>query len=1466
MFKHYFNMAILYMCLYGKENFIPTDAQKDNGYQVIPLHFTVANDSFKIKLEDYIYLYTSAPGITTSNPRALTCYFYGVTKFANRTGYGAGNILRRSRGTINEIKGYCSSFIEMYSPKDGFKSKLITALYKDGYNDQFIRNILIKIENKDNSWFYTLYYEAINKEAGYFESDTDRTDVTVLDRFDEIEKSCEKVYSELVDEYNKPKEKEDKALPASGADDNTDIHQLAVDWFNTQSSTGRYRGYGKSKGKRQIKEIKNKLDTADSEPRYLIDIIFDESDNTHSINLCGKGGSGKTFQILRSIDTILNDKPTILPFYIPLSSLEFSDSKSNCIVEYLANEVGFLSIDQTKKTLKKKGTSIILFADGLNEISDPAIRRKIAIDICQLRQKYKTRFLVSSRQDHTDLFNTLNYGEDKYFIKAEVLDLSEEQINEYFLKVKCSVMYEDVPVPTRKLLHTPQGCVMYAELIGSDLENTIKIQSLGELLECYCNSILGVDSHSQSNQYEKPLMEIGYHMVLNGWFNISEEEIEELENISSEDKRILLSDKSPTWSIFIKNNNGDFEFTHQNYRDLFCAKKFASLIKKISSKTLSHDLESIFVTNNVTMNDEILELTSAFIGNGRTSIQSIIDIVRENVDNLTGKYADNYDFPLSVLIRIYAFSHNNNISDLNLSDLDLTEVCLNGYELYDRESEKGTELFGATINFNTVLKVGFPTGSSAICTFVNNDKTYIAAFDRTTAMIIDIEENQRQLVRNLSDYGWVNIAYPTEMNGEVCILLGCDSGKVVVFYPNRLENIPKLLLFDTNVKSEDGIQSIIQVKKDNIEYWLFTNTDGWVFVYDCSNNILLDPISVCDNEQERLGVIDAWNKYDSKMIIACRMDYDKANNQVLISFGNKVYRMDLASDGFKVTEYNIEWNYQTPRLIKDIKVTQSYIFINEIDAISVIRNGIKTWEFVINQDKRLADRELFLRNVFKLDEAMIQEVIAAEKSISTAYGKKIKNFYFQKFSTIPDGLYKKEEGVLVGIKTPNESLYKQLPQFIEIKVRSSCKSIVKHNNITPIHTNQTLATQTGVYYKLKSMPDTILLATTSDDRSIDLIAPHAEEFVPQHIEGAYNGVRDIEFIDDTHFVCAQYDGSLILFSLIKKNNKKSSWRLTNVIKSHHGWVWKAGLYDEWSDENQRVVSCSYDGTVRITDFSNSETSVPIIKASQPIRGVYRKGSDIWAFSPQSMYHARFAEDKWISDDAYDENDFGISQLNISLIADLDNDVPFVFYNTGKGTQGYIAAFENHSKLINKITCEEGVFLRKIKQYFYKENDYMVVVGSKDKMAYVALYQRADSNYLPEPVSSCSMSSSTPNDFTIVNSKWGDYIIIVNSNNSITTCRINADLSLTEDKLLTNLTGQPLCITSNGDLILVGLLNGKILQVVMTDNSENSFNFSYKDFAFTHANLYSTPNVDLSECEIQDEESFKAQLKDYFSFD
>ena len=1026
--------------------------------------------------------------------------------------------------------------------------------------------------------------------------------------------------------------------------------------------------------------------------------------------------------------------------------------------------------------------------------------------------------------------------------------------------------------------------------MGSNLENPIQFKSLGELLECYCNSHLEKDTHNAYLECEKALLEIGYKMVLKGWFTISETDIGNIlkeavknqtileENIPTIEKS-LFGENSPVRSIFNKNKKGIYEFTHQNFRDLYCAKKFASKIETISPETLSNKLESIFIANNVTMNDEILELASAFIGRGRTSIQSIIDIIRENANDLTGKYANNYDFPLSVLIRIYAFAHNNNISDLNLSELDLTEVCLNGYELFDKAPENGINLYDAKISFNTFLKVGLPTGSSSICTYVINDKTYIAAFDRTTAMIIDVEENQRQLVRNLSDNGWVNVAYPTTINGEICILLGYDKGKVDVFYPSRLENEPKVFLFDTNVKDNDGIQSIIQINKDNRDY-ILCSTAGLVFVFDLTGNVLLDPVSVCD-ETERNKVIEDWNRYDSKMTAACRMDYDKSNDQVLICFGNKVYRIDLKADSFKVSEYDIEWYYQTPRRIRDIIVTKSYIFINEVDAVSVIHNCEKSWEFVIDLDKRLADREQFLRKAFESDGERIKEICDYEKSISTASGIKTKDFYFQKFSPIPDGLYRKEEGVLVGIKTPDESLYKQLPQFIEIKVRPSCKSIVQHNNITPIHTNQTLATHTGVYYSLKSMPSTVFLATTSDDRSVDLIAPHDEEFVPQHIEGAYNGVRDIEFIDDTHFVCAQYDGSLILFSLIKPGiNRESSWRVTNVIKSHYGWVWKAEIYEEWSDERQKIISCSYDGTVRITDFCNSETSVPIIKTNQRIRGVYRQEDDIWAFSPNAIYHAKYLDGKWVSseNDTYDKIRLGIANLNICLLENLGNNVPSVFYNSGKDTQGYIAEFTEQGKLINKITCEEGVLIRKFKPYQCNGNDYLVVVGTikvpkkcDDKKeeyalkAYVAIYHKQDNDY-SEPISTCFLSSPTsestptPNDFAIVDTEFGTYIIIVNSNNLISYCRLNEDMKLTVCENKHELDGQPLCIAIRGDLILIGLLNGKITRITITED-----NFDYDDdFAFTHANLYSTPNVDISVCDKPDEDAFVAQLKDYFS--
>ncbi len=56
---------------------------------------------------------------------------------------------------------------------------------------------------------------------------------------------------------------------------------------------------------------------------------------------------------------------------------------------------------------------------------------------------------------------------------------------------------------------------------------------------------------------------------------------------------------------------------------------------------------------------------------------------------------------MSVLIRIFAFSHGNCLAELDLSKLNLTQISLNGYELFNREGSGCIKLDEATIGSKT---------------------------------------------------------------------------------------------------------------------------------------------------------------------------------------------------------------------------------------------------------------------------------------------------------------------------------------------------------------------------------------------------------------------------------------------------------------------------------------------------------------------------------------------------------------------------------------------------------------------------------------------------------------------------------------------------------------------------------------------------------------------------------------------
>ena len=1266
---------------------------------------------------------------------------------------------------------------------------------------------------------------------------------------------------------------------------------IASNWLETQKRTGRYRGYFYTREHGEITEIKNKLLAKDGREMDLYDMLFHYNENNlHSVNLTGKGGSGKSFQILRCIEKVFEMNDQTVPIYVPLSSLGYDTIiPGNCFISFLHKNVGFENPEQDLSALE---SDAIIFADGLNEISDPDMRHKIARDICELRQRYRTRFLISSRQDHTALFNSLNYGEDKHFTRAKVLELDAVQIDNYLEKVHCCIRYHDIPFAIRSLLKTPQGLVMYAELVGSDLQSVDGIDSLGKLLESYCSSILGIDNRTASLQYESILQRIAYAMVLDETFVIGRDRLVDLIGESSIMK--LLEETSPTISVFTLNDESDseeFTFTHQNYRDYYCAKHFANQINDIQKNNISQKLTEIFKVNNVTTNDEILELTSAFLSDEKASIQRVIDVLRATQGTLEGAFSNNYDFPLKVLIRIFAYAHNNCIAGLNLSYLNLTEVCLNGYALFSADGIKHIELSGSHINLNTFLRPGLPTASSTVCKYKLEDKTYVAVFASKTAMIIDIEENQVQMVRSLPDYGWVNCALVTEYHGSVCILLGCEKDCIALFDPHRLDEKPKRKLIETSYKSDGGIETMIRVSCNGNDYIVFCNTDGVIFIRKlyCESNDEMLEFHLWDSPDKLDAVKALYKKND--MHLACHCALDAPNNRIVIAFGRRLYYIDCNHLSQGVCEYPVNWKGLFPELIKDIRITENFIFLNEGNVISIFSKKdpkpLKIWEYIISRDSVEQQHRTKLQSIKKLTTNDIEQAIKYERTHSQSFEGDIADFFFTKFSPVPSEYYPGEEAVLVGVKTPDKNFYKLIPDFFEIRIKSSDVNATEVK-VVPIPGEQRLATFTGEYYKLQSAPSAIHIATTSDDRSVDLITPHNEEIAPLHIQGAYNGVRDLRIVDPDNIVCALYDGAVIhlrketsaymndefdvlddldlfessdSFDSIVPDEMESvsheEWIVENVVKVHNEWVWRIEPFAWHTAGLRSVISCSHDRTVKQTELSTGTVGPPIIQGSQVLLDFYttQDQKDVWAISQNYIYHAQRNGDSWAETIPY-----FAEQFQFRVLLDLGDDYPYVFYNSGNGTQGYIAQLEENHGLRPVIICERSVFIRKMYTARIGDREYLFIAGTDNKKAYLAAYLKENRDSFNFVSSCCIQEGTEANDFALVDSEYGLTAVIVCKNNRILLCQINSDAQLCPMNTFADVQGQPMCVDAREDFILVGLLNGEIKRIQLTESG-----CTVSDFAVTHADLLADHRIDLRNCTIIDDKlKFEQQLKAYFT--
>ena len=919
----------------------------------------------------------------------------------------------------------------------------------------------------------------------------------------------------------------------------TSVRSLASTQFSSLTDRGRLHDYLKTKSNSIT--IQNKfLVEKDNTPLELKDIVFPDGnvDSVCSVSLYSVGGSGKTHQLLALYDLIINSDSlytSVVPFYLELNSIE--QQQGNCVISSLAASLE-ISIHELKNILKTGKHQVILLLDGFNEVTNGDLRQAIARAICDIRSKYGTRIILTSRLDHSDLFNTMNRGSSSSFIKVAVKELDDTQINEYFansgLTISCGDIYKSSPI-SKRLLSTVQGLVMYADLLRDNPK--ARFYSLGKLLRAYSKKILLQEESDLG--FEVYLKKIAHIMTMLGRFRISKSMLE----------MILKDDPISIDTLLIKANtifmntfddSDAFTYSHQHFRDMYCALSLSDDFKNFddyiaNQEVLKDHFAAHFQSDPVTGNADIRTLCADFLSSSQ--IQNAINVLKLTRDI-------DYKFILSTLIELYAIKNGYNISALSLSDLDLTNVSLSGYKLYQKNLEQKstfTDLANSIISHDTFLQNGLQRGSSTICKYNVNGSDYILAFSSRNALEYDVETNSWKCIRKWPDFGWISCCCETVLDGKTAFLLGCETDRIRIFYPeNRYFETgdPKLVPYNQDCK-RGGVESIVRIFDINSNpLHIASNGFGDIFLLYTDERLHYFA-------DEIVEVIRQENKKFNKVKSPCRITI--SDDRIFFCFGKNIYSKELPFDRNSPFE---PWLTLDSSVI-DIIYSGKYLFVNQGDKVSI----------------------------FNTDREQIITFIPKERAQLD---------HFTKFS--PSN---RPEKVLIGV-FPKDPEHNTLPNFYEISIIEMDDEDGDYiiNCIgNPLMGLQTKATYTGVYFKSRQW-DTPRIATTSDDRSIQILAPEEEDAAIIRHEGSYDGVRFIEPITENEFLAAQYDGSVSHWKL-----KNDLWRCINVFPIHQDWVWKV-LYHSENDEIY-FYSCSYDNTVKRTNMKTGETAT-LLSTDRPV--------------------------------------------------------------------------------------------------------------------------------------------------------------------------------------------------------------------------------------------------------------------------
>lgn len=498
---------------------------------------------------------------------------------------------------------------------------------------------------------------------------------------------------------------------------------------------------------------------SNNEPKKIKEIVAEswKRGETNHLMIEGEGGIGKTVTLLSMPD---NFAPHPVPaIYIPLHELK---EETNTIEKYIKNRV-LDSKDKEQYDLLQdivnkpweEGPHLLFLLDGFNEIAVEH-RESISEDIEQWSELLGLQIITSSRFD-IHQYVALRSS----FSKIELQPLSEETVSEYLVNHKIGV--PDNPAVI-KLITIPLLLTLYikAETIRNDRPSPFAkfkdTKNAGLLiwnyLQCelwrYRNKkeeskecVLAMEfiapfiAWTMQQHTEFVLDESSFFDRIDEAYNLLKRHIDAHAQLPEHIKTSLrqspglpssehIGDLLKEHLCLFINNEGEYRLMHQQFRDALAAMHLINL-SYLSGVRLPNEWKtSVDYYVMLYVVDLINEKEANHLWEQNRNTQPVNENATRN------------------LLRLQSLLNNNDLSHLDFSTLDLSDISLYPYRItnttiklpIEPEKMNQTKLAGKT--FSAEGHMGYVTAIA----ITPNGKQIISVSDDCTVRIWDIESGE----------------------------------------------------------------------------------------------------------------------------------------------------------------------------------------------------------------------------------------------------------------------------------------------------------------------------------------------------------------------------------------------------------------------------------------------------------------------------------------------------------------------------------------------------------------------------------------------------------------------------------------------------------------------------------------------------------------------------------------------------